>query len=90
MIIASINAYFVISNELTILINAGQGDDQLTGNGGADKFQCGKGEDTITDYDPEEVDKSNHLIDILNEHEVTAICIQCSIESEINKVASDK
>jgi hypothetical protein len=35
-----------------------------------------------------EADKSNRLIDILNEHEITTICIQCSIESEINKVAS--
>ena len=35
-----------------------------------------------------EVDKSDRLIDIFNEHEMTAICIQCSIESEINKMTS--
>jgi Ca2+-binding RTX toxin-like protein len=39
-------------------INAGQGDDELTGNGGADKFQCGGGEDTVTDFNPEEGDKA--------------------------------
>src|SRR5215217_8945223 len=39
-------------------INAGQGDDELTGNGGADKFQCGKGEDTVTDFNEEEGDKA--------------------------------
>jgi hypothetical protein len=33
-----------------------------------------------------EADKSNRLIDILNDHEMNVICIQCSIESEINKV----
>ena len=38
-----------------------------------------------------EADKSDRLIDILNEHEMTtAICIQCSVESEINKVTSKK
>jgi hypothetical protein len=36
------------------------------------------------------VDKTNRLIDILNELEVTAICIQCSVESEINKMTSKK
>ena len=39
-------------------INAGQGDDQLTGNGGADKFQCGGGEDTVTDFNEAEGDKA--------------------------------
>src|SRR5829696_8618049 len=39
-------------------INAGQGDDVSTGNGGADKFQCGKGEDTVTDFNEEEGDKA--------------------------------
>lgn len=38
--------------------NAGQGDDQLTGNGGADKFQCGKGQDTVTDFNEAEGDKA--------------------------------
>ena len=37
-----------------------------------------------------EVDKTNRLIDILNELEVTAICIQCSVESEINNKTSKK
>ena len=37
-----------------------------------------------------EADKSNRLIDILNEHEMTTICIQCSVESEINKMTSKK
>ena len=38
-----------------------------------------------------ETDTSDRLIDILNEHEMTtAICIQCSVESEINKVTSKK
>ena len=36
----------------------------------------------------DEVDKFNQLIDILNEHEMTTICFQCSIESEINKMTS--
>ena len=35
-----------------------------------------------------EADKSNRLIDILNEHEMATICIQCNVEAEINKVAS--
>jgi hypothetical protein len=30
-----------------------------------------------------EVDKSDRLIDILNEHEITTTCIQCSVESEM-------
>lgn len=38
----------------------------------------------------DEVDKSNRLIDKFNEHEMTAICIQCSVESEINKMTSKK
>lgn len=37
-----------------------------------------------------EEDKCDRIIDILNEHEMTTICIQCSVESEINKVASGK
>jgi hypothetical protein len=37
-----------------------------------------------------EVDKSDRLIDILIEHEMTTICIQCSVESEINKMISKK
>jgi hypothetical protein len=37
-----------------------------------------------------EVDKSDRTIDILNEHEMTTICIQCSVESEINKMTSKK
>ena len=39
-------------------INAGQGDDILLGNGGADKFQCGSGEDTVTDFNEAEGDKA--------------------------------
>ena len=37
-----------------------------------------------------EEDKSDRIIDILNEHEMTPICIQCSVESEINKMTSKK
>ena len=37
-----------------------------------------------------EVNKSDRLIDILNEHEITTTCIQCSVESEINKMTSKK
>ena len=32
------------------------GDDNLTGNGGRDIFICGKGEDTVTDYNAAEGD----------------------------------
>jgi Ca2+-binding RTX toxin-like protein len=39
-------------------INAGQGDDLLTGNGRADKFQCGSGTDEVTDFNQEEGDKA--------------------------------
>ena len=38
-------------------INAGQGDDLLIG-GGADKFKCGSGEDTTTDYNPDDGNKA--------------------------------
>jgi Ca2+-binding RTX toxin-like protein len=34
----------------------GDGDDLLTGGGGAQRFVCGGGEDTITDYDESEGD----------------------------------
>ena len=37
-----------------------------------------------------EVNKTDRLIDILNEHEITTICIQCKVESEINKMTSKK
>jgi Ca2+-binding RTX toxin-like protein len=39
-------------------INAGQGDDELIGGSGADKFQCGGGSDTITDFDSTQGDKA--------------------------------
>ena len=38
-------------------INAGQGDDELTGSGGADKFKCGSGGDFVTDFDETEGDR---------------------------------
>ena len=37
-------------------ILTGQGDDQLTGGGRADILVCGPGEDTVTDYNPDEGD----------------------------------
>jgi hypothetical protein len=39
-------------------IKAGKSDDTLTGNGGADKFKCGSGNDEVTDYNPDEGDKA--------------------------------
>ena len=39
-------------------INAGQENDRLFGNGGADKFHCSSGEDTVLDFDPAEGDKA--------------------------------
>ncbi len=38
------------------LLSIGQCNDQLTGGPGADKFQCGEGNDTIKDYNPKEGD----------------------------------
>ena len=38
------------------LLSMGQCNDQLTGGPGADKFQCGEGNDTIKDYNPKEGD----------------------------------
>jgi hypothetical protein len=38
------------------LLSSGNCNDELTGGPGADKFQCGKGEDTIKDYNPKEGD----------------------------------
>ena len=38
-------------------INAGQSDDVLDG-GDADKFQCGSGDDDVTDFDESEGDKA--------------------------------
>jgi hypothetical protein len=35
-----------------------QGNDELTGNGGADKFKCGSGDDVVTDYNEGEGDKA--------------------------------
>jgi hypothetical protein len=32
--------------------------------------------------------KFNRLIDMINEFQVTSVCEQCSIESEINKMTS--
>jgi len=40
-------------------INAGQGDDSIIGGSGADKFQCGQGIDTITDFNEAEGDKAS-------------------------------
>jgi hypothetical protein len=40
------------SNAPTVL--GGEGDDVLTGSEGANRFVCGGGEDTITDYDETE------------------------------------
>jgi hypothetical protein len=36
----------------------GMGDDLLTGNGRADKFQCGSGTDEVTDFNQEGGDKA--------------------------------
>lgn len=38
------------------LLSMGECNDQFTGGPGADKFQCGKGNDTIKDYNPKEGD----------------------------------
>lgn len=38
------------------LLSMGECNDQLTGGLGADKFQCGEGNDTIKDYNPKEGD----------------------------------
>jgi hypothetical protein len=38
------------------LASSGNCDDELTGGEGADKFQCGEGNDTIKDYNPKEDD----------------------------------
>jgi Ca2+-binding RTX toxin-like protein len=38
------------------LLSMGQCNDQLTGGPGADKFQCGEGNDTIKDFNPKDGD----------------------------------
>jgi hypothetical protein len=39
-----------------MLISSGNCNDELTGGPGADKFQCGEGNDTIKDFNPKEGD----------------------------------
>lgn len=40
-------------------LSGGKGDDIMGGQGGADKFNCGKGQDTVTDFNEAEGDKAS-------------------------------
>ena len=50
------NSEKVASSGNDTLLSSGKCNDELTGGPGADKFQCGEGNDTIKDYNPKEGD----------------------------------